>query len=540
MRSLLILLAFLFVATPRAEAQIIAVYFKSDKVAKKYKKHLVEWNGRPCVVGEIKKGIKLEDGTISYQPQGPNELYVADPSKPEDAAYYFLDGEKHATSKKNRLVIQGTHIEGIGIMMRDESLAGLSKEYVLRTAQIEEFRDDRDRFDKGTTEWNSRHARLVSALEKLRMWLESTAFPGALKKIDKQIKKEKKYSTGHIEVRAKAALDSIQQMDTPEALTNISTDQFEGAHKFRAQESMHLRIYYVDEFTDEQVRQALVIGEEVIEGFRNTFVDPFLSETYEDEIPDTIFHEFLFVPDTDEAHMAYSGGFWNVDWTRDREKRLELSGGVTIGMGTFRSFWRNSQLDLPGIICHRLGHALASLHYGEGNVRYLPQDWISEGLAYHISFEHLGRNSVTCKALNHDNPEYVKREFEPKEEGEKTMGTGRRDTYNEIALQFGRPIDQLALRELFEMDDADLAKSWSFFDYVLRKEGYEGQLWLQAAGKYSKDKKTFIQKWREAAALALGIDQREAFRDVEKRWRAFASGEQDTSDKVRKKKKKKR
>ena len=533
MRSILALLAFLFVAAPSAEAQILAVYFKSDKVAKKYSKHLVEWRGQPCIVGEPMKGIVIEDGQIKYSPEGPNELFVADPAKPEDQPYYFLDGEKHPSSKRNRLVIQGRHIEGIGVMMADETLAGLSKEYTLRMAQIEEFEEDRDRFEKGTADWSARHARLVTALEKMRMWLESTAFPGALKRIDKQLKKEQKYATGHIEARAEAAMESIREVDVPEGIQRIAKDQFGGAHNFRAMESMHLRMYYVDEFTDEQVRQALVIGEEVIEGFRNTFVDPYVSETYPDYIPDTIFHEFLFVPDTDEAHMAYSGGFWNVDWTRDREKRLEISGGVTIGMGAFRSYWRNSQLDLPGIVCHRLGHALAALHYGGGKVQYLPQDWISEALGYHISFEHLGRNSVTCKAFHNDNPEYVKREFEPKEEGEKSIGTGRRDTYNEIALQFGRPIDQLALRELYEMDDADLAKSWSFFDYVLRKEGYEGQLWLQAAGKYSRDKQTFIAKWREAAATALGVEPREAFRDVETRWRAFASGEQDTSDRVR-------
>lgn len=530
MRSLLTLLAFLFVAAPSAEAQIIAVYFKSDKVAQKYKKHLVEWNGQPCVVGEPMKGIKIEGGQIQYAGDGPNELYVADPSKPEDPAYYFLDGEKHPTTKKNRLVIQGPHIEAIGIMMNDESLAGLSKEYTLRMAQVDEFREDRDRFEKGTVDWNSRHARLVSALEKLRMWLESTAFPGALKRIDKELKKEQKFATGHIEARAEKALGSIKEIDPPEALKRISDEQFAGAHNFRAMESQHMRFYYIDEITDEQVRQALLLGEEVIEGFRNTFIDPFISETYPDNIPDTIFQEFFFVPDSDEAVIAYSSGFYNTDWSRDREQRLKISGERSIGMGTFRDRWRNNDPEIPGIVCHTLGHSLSSLHYGGGKIQFLPQDWIAEGLGYHISFEHLGRNNVTCKAFHHDNPGYVKREFEEKEEGEKSMGTGRRDTYNEIALQFGRPIDQLALRDLYEMDDADLAKSWSFFDYVLRKEGLEGQLWLQAAGKFSSDKKTFIEKWREAAAAALGVTPREAFRDVEGRWCEFASNGQDTSE----------
>lgn len=537
MRSLLFLLTFLFVAAPSAEAQIIAIYFKSDKAAQKYKKYLVEWNGQPCVVGEPMSGIKIEGGSIQYSGDGTNEIYVADPEKPEDPAYYFLDGEKHPTSKKNRLVIQGPHIQAIGIMMRDESLAGLSKEYALRTAQIEEFRADRDRFDKGTVDWNSRHARLVAALEKLRMWLESTAFPGALKRIDKELKKEEKYETGHIEARAQAAMNSIKEIEPPPALKRISDEKFAGAHNFRAMESQHMRFYYIDEITDEQVRQALTIGEEVIEGFRNTFIDPYISENYPDYIPDSVFQEFFFVPNSDEAVMAYSSGLYNTDWSQRREERLKVSGERSIGMGTFRDCWRNNDPEIPGIVCHTLGHSISSLHYGEGKIRFLPQDWISEALGYHISFEHLGRNNVTCKAFHDDNPAYEKRKFEPKEEGEKSMGTGRRDTYNEIALQFGRPIDQLALRELYEMDDADLAKSWSFFDYVLRKEGLEGQQWLQAAGKFSADKKTFIENWRAAAATVLGVTPREAFRDVEGRWREFASNGQDTSENTGKQRK---
>ena len=97
---------------------------------------------------------------------------------------------------------------------------------------------------------------------------------------------------------------------------------------------------------------------------------------------------------------------------------------------------------------------------------------------------------------------------------------------NEIALTMGRPIDQLALRRIFDMDDADLAKSWSFFDYLARKEGKAGQRWLRAAATHSRSRSTFITKWREAAADILGVGAADAFNTLERRWREYASGEQ--------------
>ena len=91
-----------------------------------------------------------------------------------------------------------------------------------------------------------------------------------------------------------------------------------------------------------------------------------------------------------------------------------------------------------------------------------------------------------------------------------------------------RSIDQIALKTLFELEDADLAKSWSFYDYVCRKEGKAGQEWLRAAGECSRNRQTFLQKWREAAASILTVSPGEAFRSLEERWRSYASTEQST------------
>jgi hypothetical protein len=94
--------------------------------------------------------------------------------------------------------------------------------------------------------------------------------------------------------------------------------------------------------------------------------------------------------------------------------------------------------------------------------------------------------------------------------------------YNAIALELGRPIDQLARKSLFELDDADLAKSWSFLDYIARAEGKPGQLWLRSAGEHSHNDKTFLAEWRTDAARILGVGEADAFKAMDARWRQFA------------------
>ena len=65
MRTLLTALALLLFAAT-ASAQVLAVSFKDDKVAKKYKDHLVLISGEQVVVGEGKFAMYLEDTSIKY------------------------------------------------------------------------------------------------------------------------------------------------------------------------------------------------------------------------------------------------------------------------------------------------------------------------------------------------------------------------------------------------------------------------------------------------------------------------------------------
>jgi hypothetical protein len=526
----LLTLTLLLGVSASAFGQIVAIGFEDEKAAKKYKHLLVDIRGQAMVVGEVEQGIRFEGNTLTINKSGSITLFVADPTKPEVPAYAVKDGERVPTAKKNRVSVNGQTVGQVLVLMREESLPGLAREYEIRVEQIDEIKAARDVEDKGSSAWMTQHMRVIGAMERLDSWLRSTGYAPAADKLLKELERERKgVREEAVRARAQRALASLEHVEPDPELLELSKQLSAGAHVFKAIQTQHLRIDYIDELPTDLVEESMLLGEEIIEGFRAEFVDPYVGEGYPERIPDTVFQRWLYVPDSDAAFEGYSHGFWGVDWTRDREERLAMGGGRIDGAlrSAYRNYRRNRDLDLPGIVTHDIGHALAGLHYGSSGA--IRQDWLSEAVGYYMSFEYLGRNMVTCRAFDHTDAGYVRRELERKR-GDKTVGIGRRDIYNEVALTKGRPIDQLARKVLFEMDDADIAKSWSFFDYVAREEGKAGQLWLRAAGDESYNPSTFIANWRARAAEHLGVDPARAFSDLEERWKAYARGEQSVDD----------
>jgi len=532
----LVSLSFLGPAAERAQAQVVALFLKDEKAAKKFEERVVMINGRHAVLGEPKVGISVDGNTINRDPKVMIELWVADPDDPSIPAYELdRKGEVQPGSKKTILRVDGSALSTenyAAIVMRDESVPSLSREFVLRRKMIDDFRAERDKLDRTTTEWAAHHTRVVTEMEGLRTWLANTLWPKFAEKYDKEIAKEAKAHKGQaVRARHDKALASLATVETPAQLVELSQELSSGADRFHVRETQHLRLTFIDSIEPEAAEAALKLGEEVIEGFRTRFVDPYLGDDYEDRIPDGLFIEFLFTPDDAEKYIGYTRGLWRIDWGQNQEERLTNAGGRTDGStkSPYRSYWKTREnQDLEGIVCHQLGHALAGLHYGpSGSIK---MDWLSEAMGYYLSFEVLARNTVTCKGFDSTRSGYVKKERE-RTEGEKTIGEGRRDLYNAIALELGRPIDQFARKTLFELDDADLAKSWSFFDYIARAEGKPGQLWLRAAGEHSQNEKTFLTEWRKDAAAILGVGEADAFKAVEERWRAFAEAKGHKGDK---------
>jgi len=532
MRALLLLVSALaFLAGPAA-GQIVAVHFFSEKDAKKFKKHLVTLNGEQVVIGEPKWGFNYnrEKRQLNFKPGDTNELFIADPGKPEDFAYFVVDGEKQEASKKNVLRIQGKYVEKLTLVAADQSLPGLTREYLLKREEIDGFREARDAAEKGTVPWLAQQRRVVTSLERLRGWLERTSFHEAVKDVDKELKKEGKATRDEgLRARWETARDSIEPCEVPEDFAKLSQEISGGKDVFKGYRSQHTELFYLNEcdrgeqhvISDERARGLVELAERVIEEFRALHVDPYLDEDYSDHIPDELFVTWAFFPDDADDYQGYAGPLYRRQYS---ESVREVKGSGEIGgePAHWRYAWRFDLSDLEGMIVHNLGHVLAAKHYGQGRIE-LRLDWLDEAVGNQLSYEFLGRNDVTCLGLK-TQPTYERR-VTP-ERGEKVHAVGRREVYNQLALEQGSPIQQIARKRLYELEDGDLAKGWSFYDYLWRKEGEAGQRWLRAAGKHCLEPDTFIENWRADAAKALGTELGDAFRTLEQRWRAYAESEQ--------------
>jgi hypothetical protein len=532
MRTLLTALA-LVLSAAVGHAQIFAVSFKDEKFEKKYKDHLVKINGEQVVVGEGKFAIYLDGDKIKYDP-AKNELWVSDSGDPSWVPYKFKGEERLPTSPKGVLEISGAHIKNVRVLIREQSLFGLAEEYRERLAKIQEIADERDKAAKASREWFMAHQRLISNYERLHNWLASTCFPVAAKKLEKEIERQKKnVAADALAERLATAKATVRMVETPTDLVEVSQAVTGGKMTFKVQESMHARMVYRTEISDERIHALLEFVEEAIDGFRGDCVDPYLDTDFEDKIPDRMFAEWFFGPtDYDEAERFLMEYYRQKKADRPEERKKMSGAGFLRGLPPESVHtWRWDEThDLEGEVAHNLGHDLTSLHYNLSITKPSAQDWMFEGVAFYISLEFLGRNTVTCREFKETH--YV---HEKKKEGERDTKLGLRDFYNALALDAGPPIDKLAPRELFSFEDADIAKAWSFYDFVVKKEGKKGQFLLRAACETSKDKATFIQKWREKVNQIFAFDQGDVFKAIDDRWREFAETGQETGDTARRK-----
>ena len=539
MQRRLLLLSFLFLAqllsASEACAQIFAVHFNEDRHLRKYSANLTEVGGEQVVVGEGYENLNWDPATggLSWDPNMRVKLFVADAGDPTKVPYkYDRDGERVPKKRKYVVDIDPSHIRHISVLIRDDTLSGLAVEYVYRLDQIEELMDERDDEARGSEGWMLIQQRVVASMERLASWLDNTAFPEAAEDMERDLEREQRQLTrAGVDARAQAAYASIHSVEVPASLTAAATDITRDRVQFKVQESQHLRITHVDTISDALVGELLLLGEKAIEFYRNEFVDPYVSADYGDTIPDNVFHEFWFGPDDLSHHEEFLVQHYGLRWNEERkDEQLATAGARFHGVRglTILDYWKYSGgNDLEAIICHGLGHSLADLHYANG--RPAPA-WLEEGSAYYCSLEFLGRNTVTCMEFRES------RYLGPDEgeEGDKEVVQGFRDWLNQMALERGPRIDRLALKTLFEMEDPDLAKSWSFFDFIARNEGKEGQAWLRAHCASTRNEDGMINRWRELSEaiweLEAGVD---VFQEVDNRWRSFAGGDQDTSDRRR-------
>lgn len=529
MRTLVALLLFLALCSASASAQIVAVHFKDQKAANKVKDYLILYKGEYVLVGEPYSNLHFdpEKGLTKTAGQ-PIGILVADPDDPTKVPYKWEGENKVVTSKKQVISISDSAAGEIEMFMRDESLSSVARMYLERKQTVDEALAARDAQAKGGPRWMAAHQKALSQMERLRSWLESTMFPRAAEKLDREIIRQRKNVAAEaLATRGAAGKASIKPGLVPEHLVKCSQAISGGKDTFKAMESMHCRIIYRDFFPDERISAALEFAEDAIDGFRIDFVDPYLDEDYEDYIPDKPFAEWFLGPDNREAQERYFVEFYGGNWG-DKKEELLKAAGTGMGRSTspeFIHYWRAADgFDLEGAVAHQLGHDLAGIHYDRKRMG-MTQDWLEEAVGYYIALEWFGRNTVACYSL--EEGAYAGKK---QKEGEKSGQQGLRDWFNQLALEKGQRIDRLVLRKLFEFDDSDLAKSWSIYDYIAKKGGREGQQWLRACCTAARTPATFIAEWRKKSEEIWNVQGQDVFAVIEAKWREYATTEQDTGD----------
>ncbi|MEW6074408.1 MAG: hypothetical protein AB1726_17670 [Planctomycetota bacterium] len=540
-KLLLLLLLFLSLALlgALADAQILVVRFKSEKIAGRYKKHTTPYQGEMVILGEPVPdgGVVITATNIQYRGANPdpraedqNEFFVLDPKNPEAVPYEIEDGVKVPVSRKTVVAVPGGDIGSLAFFMRSEDIQSLAGEYRFRRERLDRRREERDAAEKGSAAWFEKHRLLILECERLRSWLEQISFFAAAEKLAKELDKERKISTSEaLDARWKRAIGSVHAVETFAPLGAASQAITGGAAKFSIQESQHVRFIYLDEIGHARVKKLLELAEELIEGFRVEFVDPYLAADFEDRVPDGLFLEFMFCRDDPTEHRRFAEEFYQHRVTQP-ERVAELA-GMTIHRPLLPqtvNLWRYSrERDMEGIVTHNVGHALACLHFNGGPMG-MNQPWIEEGLGYYLSFEYTGRNSVVCKEFREAN--YVR---PAGKEGEKGL-FGLRDLYNRTALERGQPLDKMALLYLYDLEDGDLAKSWSIFDWVAKELGKPGQQWLRNGCAFARDRNTFLAEWRPVSEGIFGVTSAEdVYKVIDDRWRRYAETQQDTSQTLR-------
>jgi hypothetical protein len=544
MRNPLILAAWLMLAG-LAPAQIIALHLRDSKAAEKYKKYLITLNGEYVLAGEVRPGsdLRVDLKANEIVTGKKNALFVADPGDPTKVPYKLEGGEKVNAPGGATLVVPDTDLtaseQKVTIMMRDQTLDGLANEYRFRLEQVAQAKAEREtRTDKTSRAWMEAHRAVITGYERLQNWLESTLFSRAAKNLGKTLIAEQTLlKDDAVKARADKAKASIRvTTDAIEDLEPVNQRLTSGKIKFSCSTSQHARIIHMkDKISVAVAANLLKLAENVIEGFRRDFVDPNLGEDFADPIPEDLFVEFWFGPEDIPLFEKFYNEYYGLSFDDERKaERLKMAGTSAEGVhGVSYLRYFKSLADPEGMLAHSIGHVLSDLVLNRGRRGGTPVAWIDEGCAYYVAFEFLGRNSLTC--FDWSKAEYGNSNSGV--EGQKTATEGQRGAFNALALAKGLPVPEMSVKKLAEMDDADLAKAWSLFDYIARKEGKTGIFWLRSACDAARDKGNFLAKWREETRSLFTVREgADPLDEMESRWKAFAQSGQRKDSSARKQK----
>lgn len=530
-RSLLLVPLLLAFGTASTSGQMVYVVFKDRKIEKRYAQYLTRLNGVDGVIGEAKKGITFNGPQVKYTggAEALNELWVADPGAP-DLVPYVWDGKGHQVPSKKKgkggvISIPGDDIQGVKVVDRLATLQSFAGEYIQRMADVSALEQNQKLIKPGDREWFLLNGRILGQQLRLQNWLSNLGFARAATDLGKEIdKRRKSLAKDAASVREKEALASIHPVANPPELAEVAKAIGQNL-AFHIQESRHARITYISGIADARVTAALELAEKIADGFRREFVDPYLDDDFPDMIPaQGPLVELYFGPPDLKAHEHFLTDYYKQPWGRHKEQEMAASGALFYRQeAPYYLHYRKSldDIDLEGYVAHAIGSAFADLHYNSGR-RNDAQPWLTEAAGYYVAVNWLGRNSIT--SFSDGIEQYAKAK---QENGVKTAKTGLRGYYNETARKLGATLEATAPKELYQLTDADFCKGWSFFEFVAKKLGRDGQLWLRRTCDCAADRPSFMTTWRKASEALYPVEPgADVFAKMDAQWRHFAETEQ--------------
>ncbi len=515
-----------------AGAQIVEAELDDSRAVRAQKKpeesvrrvYILERDGRRFLRGEPLVEVEPERyGEILWTDERPFQLFVSDLDDPEDVPYRWQDGQRIASSDARIAVLPGKDLAGLRMIAPHLTLANLADEVRERRAAVAELERQRDRCEHGSEAWFDAHFLLLEKERRLQILLERYGFEPAARKLDPDLRRQTRAGAADPRAsRGPQALESIRAAETPSRLVDVAQAVSGGQDRFSLHQSTHLRILHDERIDGAKAIQLLTLGEEIIEGFRREFIDPYECS---DLIPDRAFSEFWFGPDEDEKHARYLEEYYLLSWGTEEEKREHLRWWGFYPMRSsppeFLSFGRAPFRDLFGLVAHRVGEQLVRIHFEaylrDGANPGVEQDWLQEAMGVYMSLEYNGANTTSCTAQRESSVSKaaVLREKERHERP--------REYHSYLAREFARPLDQLVLRGFGELGLADASRGWSLLCY-LASDGQRGQDVLHSACKLSRERASFLEDWREELRWMHGDVEGDPIRELEKLWRATLPG----------------
>lgn len=496
MRPILFLLAAFSILCSSAAAQVYALEFRDGTAAKQYKKQIYHWNGMDVLLVELGDGISRDfEGDFDWLADDVLDFYLQDMSDPSMVPY-SIDERQHRVVRKKKFTatLAGDQVERLHPFMPTESFYTLAQTHAQTLAEIANLEsaikaakgDDVKRTDLQ----HALHRRLMTQ----QIWFRHTGYLRAADDLEKPLKKIRRALKLPIKAKEREAGFHIVSVETPEKLVNAAHAVGGPTLEFHIQESRHLRIVYHTGITDAAIEDLLRLGEHVIADFRVRSIAPMMERGKLDPIPEEIFLELFFSTDQKMHLEKLLGSYYGLDWgdkpgeparARNRGTHFQLPDRDL-------SYWRTvSDVDIAGVLLHRLGHSLATRCY---NIQKDKLDWMEEGLGYELTLRYLNRSSGQCVSFKQ----------EADEDYEKVVTQGLAQSLAQISLDGQTKIADLCGRQLYVYENSDLAKAWSMMAWLDREAGVEGQIWMRELQQLMLSR-NFHKDWRKLTADLFGV-----------------------------------